>query len=102
MRDMIDRRVRAFLQGLARSKTCVHGGALSCAVQNGESEVCNGAVLEVATNRLHFEPVESACGLRRSRQAVAEGRVDSVGRGSDNFDHAQAWLLIASPWVGSG
>jgi hypothetical protein len=42
----------------------------------------------LATNRLHFEPVESACGLRRSRQTIVEGRVDSVRRGSDHFDHA--------------
>ena len=33
--DMIDRRVRAFLQGLARSQTSVHGGRLYCAAQNG-------------------------------------------------------------------
>jgi hypothetical protein len=36
MHDMIDRRVRAFLQGLARSLTGVHGGRLYRAVQNGE------------------------------------------------------------------
>jgi hypothetical protein len=28
MHDMIDRRVRAFLQGLARSQTAVHGSRL--------------------------------------------------------------------------
>ena len=53
MHDMIDRRVRAFLQGLARSQTGVHGGRLSCAVRNG-------VLLPIC------------------------------------------WLLIASPWVGSG
>jgi hypothetical protein len=36
MHDMIDRRVRAFLHGLARSQTGVHGGRLSRAVENGE------------------------------------------------------------------
>jgi hypothetical protein len=41
--------------------------------------VCDGSVLKVATNRFHFEPVESACGLRRSCQTVADRRVDSVG-----------------------
>jgi hypothetical protein len=32
------------------------------------SEVCNGLGLEATTNRMHFEPVESACGLRRLPQ----------------------------------
>jgi hypothetical protein len=36
MHHMIDRRVRAFLQGLARNQTGVQGGRLYCAVQNGE------------------------------------------------------------------
>jgi hypothetical protein len=36
MHDMIDRRVRAFRQRLARSQTGVHGGALCRAGQNGE------------------------------------------------------------------
>jgi hypothetical protein len=36
MHGMIDRRVRAFLQGLARSQTAMQGGGLYCAVQNGE------------------------------------------------------------------
>jgi hypothetical protein len=53
MHDMIDRRVRAFLQGLACSQTGVQGGRPSCAMQNGV--------------------LLSIC-----------------------------WLLIASPWVGSG
>jgi hypothetical protein len=35
MHDTIDRRVRAFLQGLARSQTSVHGGRLYCVGQNG-------------------------------------------------------------------
>ena len=53
MHDRIDRCVRAFLHGLARSQTGVQGGRLSCAVQNG-------VLLPIC------------------------------------------WLLIASPWVGSG
>jgi hypothetical protein len=42
-------------------------------------KVSNGSVLEAATNRLHLEPVESASGLRRSCQTVANRCVDSVG-----------------------
>jgi hypothetical protein len=36
MHHMIDRRVRAFLEGLARNQTGVQGGGLYCAAQNGE------------------------------------------------------------------
>jgi hypothetical protein len=36
MHDMIDRHVRAFLQGLACGQTGAHGGGLYCAVQNDE------------------------------------------------------------------
>src|SRR5580693_6119316 len=42
-------------------------------------EVCNGAVGQLATDRLHFEPVQAAHGLRRACHPAADSRVNSVG-----------------------
>ena len=39
----------------------------------------DGPVLQVATDGLHLEPVESACRLCRSGQPVADSRVDAIG-----------------------
>src|SRR5882757_4967063 len=51
-------------------------------------EVRDGSVHQVAANRLHFEPVQATHCLCRSLQTAADCRVNPVGRGSDNLDHA--------------
>src|ERR1700684_3523797 len=51
-------------------------------------QVLDVAVFDAPTHRLHLEPFELTDGFRRPRHSILDGSVDTVERGSDNFDHA--------------
>jgi hypothetical protein len=51
-------------------------------------EMGDSAIGELAPDLEHFEPVEIARGLRGAGDAVADRRVDTLGRRSNNLDDA--------------